>query len=501
MQSPAPHELIVEPDRETFLNYAASHAVVPVTARIVTDRDTPVTVYEKLVGDGVGFLLESAEGGEQWGRWSFVGWDPAFTLVSDSEGSMVDDPAVELPDGDPLEVLEQLVARYRAPSWPGLPPLHSGAVGTLAYDAVRYVEHLPDRPSDDRGLPLSLWMFVGALAAFDRLTQSVTIIRNVYIDPSSGPDATAGQYDAAIELIAADIQRLGEGRSYEIHQPVAMAADPAGLAATMSGDEYRAAVVKAKQYIAAGDIFQVVPSLRLEVPFGGDPFDVYRHQRLLNPSPFLYYLNHPAVSVVGASPEIMSRVRDGIAYSRPIAGTRPRGMSPEDDQRMEQELLGDPKERAEHVMLVDLARNDLGRVCEYGTVEVDDLMVIERYSHVMHIVSGVSGKLRPDTSAVEVLRATFPHGTVSGAPKVRAMEILDELEPVARGPYAGAVGYIDFSGSMDTAIALRTVVIADGKAWVQAGAGVVADSDPESEYQECLNKAAAALAAVRAADA
>ena len=267
----------------------------------------------------------------------------------------------------------------------------------------------------------------------------------------------------------------------------------------MSRTDYVSAVDAAKEYIFAGDIFQVVPSLRVEVDYAGDPFAVYRHQRLMNPSPFLYYLHHPEISIVGASPEIMSRVRDGIAYSRPIAGTRPRGASVEEDRRLEDELLADPKERAEHVMLVDLARNDLGRVCEFGSVSVDDLMVIERYSHVMHIVSGVSGKLRPDTSAVEVLRATFPHGTVSGAPKVRAMEIIDELEPVARGPYAGAVGYIDFSGSMDTAIALRTVIIADDKAWVQAGAGVVADSDPESEYDECLNKAAAALAAVEAA--
>ncbi len=488
--------LRVVPSLETFTEYAAHYGVVPVTAHIVTDRDTPVTVYEKLVGAGTGFLLESAEGGEQWGRWSFVGWDPEFTLISRDNESRIDGADIDVPTGDPLHVLEALIERFRAPEWPGLPPLHSGAVGALAYDAVRFVEHLPDQPPDDRGLPTSLWMFVGALAAFDRLTQSVTIIRNVYVDDSSPAD----QYARAVAAIEADIRRLGEGTSYVIRQPVAAeAANIEGLVGTLSRAEYMEAVEQAKRYIAAGDVFQVVPSLRLETPFHGDPFAVYRHQRLLNPSPFLYYLHHPEISIVGASPEIMARVRDGIAYSRPIAGTRPRGVSTEEDQRLEAELLADPKERAEHVMLVDLARNDLGRVCEYGSVRVDELMVIERYSHVMHIVSGVSGKLRPDTSAVEVLRATFPHGTVSGAPKVRAMEIIDELEPVARGPYAGAVGYIDFSGSMDTAIALRTVIVADGKAWVQAGAGVVADSDPAAEYDECLSKVAAALTAVRAA--
>ncbi len=488
--------LRIVPDLDTFTRHAGHYGVVPVTATIVADRDTPVTIYEKLVGGGTGFLLESAEGGEQWGRWSFLGWDPQFILLSRDGRSWVEGSDIELPDGDALEVLESLIDRFKAPDWPGLPPLHSGAVGALAYDAVRLVEHLPDQPPDDRGLPTSLWMFVGALAAFDRRTQSVTLIRNVFVDDS---DLT-GQYQQAVAMLGQDVERLGAARSYRIRQPVqASTPDVANLEASFNRDEYMEAVSVAKAHILAGDVFQVVPSLRLEMPFTADPFSVYRHQRLLNPSPFLYYLHHPAMSIVGASPEIMSRVRDGIVYSRPIAGTRPRGNSPDEDHRLEAELLADPKERAEHVMLVDLARNDLGRVCEYGTVEVDDLMVIERYSHVMHIVSGVSGKLRHDTSAVEVLRATFPHGTVSGAPKVRAMEIIDDVEPVARGPYAGAVGYIDFSGSMDTAIALRTVIIADNKAWVQAGAGIVADSDPAQEYEECLNKAAAALTAVGAA--
>jgi anthranilate synthase component 1 len=267
----------------------------------------------------------------------------------------------------------------------------------------------------------------------------------------------------------------------------------------MSQEQFESAVLVAKEHIRNGDAFQIVPSIRLEVGLDADPFLVYRALRLVNPSPFMFFVRSNGVAIVGSSPELMVRARNGVATSRPIAGTRPRGKTREEDERLEKELLADPKERAEHVMLIDLARNDLGRVCEFGSVQVDDLMVIERYSHVMHIVSGVSGRLRPDIGPVDVLRATFPHGTVSGAPKVRAMEIIDDLEPTARGPYAGAVGYLDFSGNLDTAIALRTMVAADGKAWVQAGAGVVADSDPTAEYQECMNKAAAVLAAVEAA--
>jgi anthranilate synthase component 1 len=267
----------------------------------------------------------------------------------------------------------------------------------------------------------------------------------------------------------------------------------------MTRGDFEAAVVRAKEHILHGDAFQIVPSIRLEVDLDVDPFLVYRSLRLVNPSPFMFFLRHGEMAIVGSSPELMVRARDGVATSRPIAGTRPRGRTQAEDEEMEKELLADPKERAEHVMLIDLARNDLGRVCEFGSVEVDDLMVIERYSHVMHIVSGVSGRLRPEVGPVDVLRATFPHGTVSGAPKVRAMEIIDDLEPTARGPYAGAVGYIDFSGNLDTAIALRTMVAVNGKAWVQAGAGVVADSDPAAEYTECLNKAAAVLAAIQAA--
>ncbi len=490
-------ELQLRPDRDEFLQLARRYPVVPVSVEVLGDRDTPVSAFEELVGDRPGFLLESVEGGEVWGRWSFAGSDPAFTLTSKGGVSRIEpgtapDPP-DVPPGDPLTVLETLIDRYRVPDLPDLPPLHSGAVGYLAYDTVRYLEHLPDAPPDDRGLPEMLWQFVGAVAAFDRLRQTVTLIENVYVG-----DDPAAQFDAAAAVLAGRVAALGTVRDRPRRPRSAFAGRPAATA-NVDQPTFEAMVRTAIDYVHAGDAFQIVPSLRLETSFTGDPFAAYRALRLINPSPFLFFIRHPEVTVVGSSPEVMARARGGIAYSRPIAGTRPRGASAEEDQRLEEELLADPKERAEHVMLVDLSRNDLGRVCEYGTVTVDELMVVERYSHVMHIVSGVSGKLRPDTSAVAVLRATFPHGTVSGAPKVRAMEIIDELEPTARGPYAGAVGYLDFSGNLDTCIGLRTMVVADGKAWVQAGAGIVADSDPASEYAECLDKAAAVLAAIAGA--
>jgi anthranilate synthase component I len=469
--------------------------VVPVSIEVLADRETPVTAYEKLVGPGPGFLLESVEGGERWARWSFLGWDPAFTLRSkDGVSTVTGRVPVDLPDGDPLEVLEALIARYSTPDLPHLPPLHSGAVGYLGYDVVRYVEHLPDRPADDRGLPEQVWQFVGALAAMDRFSHSIILIRNVFV----GDDPEA-QYRDVVAALEVDARRLGEPAAYT---PVAVSDGDADVehVSNFKRETFEHAVEVAKDHIVAGDAFQIVLSQRLESDYEGDPFEIYRALRLINPSPFLFFVRDPEVSVIGASPEIMTRVRDGVAFSRPIAGTRPRGASEDDDRRLEGELLEDPKERAEHIMLVDLARNDLGRVCEFGTVTVDDLMIIERYSHVMHIVSGVSGTVRDGVGPVDVIRATFPHGTVSGAPKVRAMEIIDDLEPVARGPYAGAVGYLDFSGNVDTAICLRTVVTTNGKAWVQAGAGIVADSDPSAEYDETMDKAAAALAAIAYAE-
>ncbi len=492
---------VMTPDlsRARFVDLASRYEVVPISVEVLADRETAISAFEKLIGDEPGFLLESVEGGERWARWSFVGGQPEFTLHARDGRCAVTGRYRELPDGDPLTVLEKVIASLSVPTSEelghgrDLPPLHSGAVGYLAYDAVRHIEHLPNRPPDDRQLPEMVWQFFGMLAAVDRFRDTVTLIRNVFV----GEDPEA-DYDRAVADLEAAAERLAAPARYEALPRPGFDARPEAIA-NMSREEFEEAVRVAKKHIRNGDAFQIVPSIRLEVDLDTDPFRVYRALRLVNPSPFMFFVRGEDVAIVGSSPELMVRARDGIATSRPIAGTRPRGKTSTEDERLEAELLADPKERAEHVMLIDLARNDLGRVCEFGTISVDDLMVIERYSHVMHIVSGVSGRLRPDIGPVDVLRATFPHGTVSGAPKVRAMEIIDDLEPTARGPYAGAVGYIDFSGNLDTAIALRTLVAAGGKAWVQAGAGVVADSDPGAEYQECMNKAAAVLAAVEAA--
>ncbi|MCL1595733.1 MAG: anthranilate synthase component I [Actinomycetia bacterium] len=485
---------------ESFLQLATHHSVVPISTVVLGDRHTAVSVFDSLVGSDDGFLLESVEGGERWGRWSFIGWDPAFTIASTAGVVTCTDPTIEIPEGDPLDVFESMLDRYDVPAWDLLatrgaqPPLHSGAVGYLSYDMVRYVESLPDRPPDDRGVPEMVWQFVGGLAALDRLSNSITVIRNVYVsnEPEDDYARAVESLDAAVALLSTEVVRAtGVLPDLDVLPPTTQ---------TLDQRQFESIVEDAKRLIRDGEVFQIVPSIRFEASFGGDAFAVYRALRLINPSPFMFFLRTNGFAIAGSSPELMSRVRDGIAYSRPIAGTRPRGRTETEDARFEVELLADPKERAEHVMLIDLARNDLGRVCAFGTVAVDDLMVIERYSHVMHIVSGVSGRIRDDISSVDVLRATFPHGTVSGAPKVRAMELIDELEPTARGPYAGAVGYVDFSGNLDTAIALRTCVCRGTTAWVQAGAGIVVDSDPTSEYNECVNKARAVLNAVAAAD-
>jgi anthranilate synthase component 1 len=486
--------------RDRFVALAATHNLIPIATEVMGDHHTPVSVHERLVGDRDGFLLESVEGGERWARWSFIGWEPAATIRSVEGVAEIDVDLVDLPPGDPLTVLEAVTNAFDVPDDGQLgfggvvPPLHSGAVGFLGYDAVRYVEHLPDRPDDDRGLPEMMWQLVGGLAAFDRLRDTIIVIANVFVG-----DDPAADYDAATSFLERTVARL--------HEPIApdTSARPrfdavAPSDTNLTRGAFEAAVRTAIEHIRLGDAFQIVPSIRFVTSFNGDPMTVYRSLRIVNPSPFMFLVRSGDVSIIGSSPELMSRVRDGRAYSRPIAGTRARGATPEQDLALEAELLADPKELAEHVMLIDLARNDLGRVCRYGTVEVDDLMVIERYSHVMHIVSGVSGVLAPGVGPVDVLRATFPHGTVSGAPKVRAMEIIDTLEPTARGPYAGAVGYIDFSGNLDTAIGLRTCVARGTTAWVQAGAGIVADSDPAAEYDECVNKARAVLAAIAGAD-
>ncbi len=491
-----------QPTRAAFHAHAAEHTVVPVWTELLADLETPVAAYAKLVGDGPGFLLESVEGAERWARFSFVGRNPSATLVLRDGVVELDGPLPEgIPTGDGmLAALEALLGEYTSPVFEDLPPLHGGIVGFLGYDIVREIESLPDVPTDDRAYPDAVMSVIGSLAAFDHWRQRVYLIESV---PTLGLDAAEldAAYDAAVSRVEQAVADLAEPLPYTPVAPPAADDELPTLRSTMPGGMYQRAVDVAKDYVVAGDIFQVVLAQRYDIELEADPFDVYRVLRQVNPSPYMYFVRHPELTIVGSSPEPMVQLLDRRVISRPIAGTRRRGKNDEHDRLMAAELIEHPKERAEHVMLLDLARNDVGRVAEYGSMHVDELMTLERYSHVMHLTSQVSGRLRDGLGPIDVLRATLPAGTVSGAPKVRAMEIIDELEPVKRGPYAGVVGYIDWSGNLDTAIAIRTMFITgDGStASLQAGAGIVADSVPDDEDLECRNKAAALLAAIPAA--
>jgi anthranilate synthase component 1 len=493
---------------EGFRTLARAHRIVPVWRELVADTVTPVGAFLQMVGtnDTTGFLLESVEGGERWGRYSFVGRNPLATVVAQghhvtTRGNVDLDALVGggvTGHHGVLSALEAILDAVDSPDLPDLPPLHAGLVGYLGYDVVREVEHLPGTPPDDLGQPDAVLCVIGQLAAFDHWRQRVVLIDNVVVDPAWGDaelDAAHAAAEARLDDLAADCVRP-TAEAPRLLPP--RQAPPDDVARTMSDRLYMDAVLAAKEHVLAGDIFQVVLSQRFDLDrLGADPFDVYRVLRLVNPSPYLYFLRFPEVTVVGASPEPMVRLRDGTVTSRPIAGSRPRGSTPEEDARLEGELVEDPKEVAEHVMLIDLARNDVGRVVSFGTEVVDEVMVVERYSHIMHLTSQVSGSLAPGKGPIDVLRATLPAGTLSGAPKVRAMEIIDDLEPTKRGVYGGVVGYLDFSGNLDTAIAIRTMTVTpDGRASVQAGAGIVADSDPVSENAECAHKAAALLSAV-----
>jgi anthranilate synthase component 1 len=492
--------LRIRPSPEEFRALAADHTVVPVWTELLADLETPVAAYAKLVGDGTGFLLESVEHGERWGRFSFVGRSATATLVLRGGRVEVDGPVpVSVPrDGGILAALEALLAEYRAPRLGELPPLQSGLVGYLGYDVVREVERLRSPPPDDRGWPDAVMSVIGSLVAFDHWLQRVYVIESVPVLGLQGAALDAARDDAArrVDATVADLAR-----------PLAYAAVPPpdpdeplpDVRSTMPGGLYQQAVEVAREHIRAGEIFQVVLAQRYDLALDADPYDVYRVLRQVNPSPYMYFLRHPEITIVGSSPEPMVQLLDGKVVSRPIAGTRRRGRTDEDDRRLAAELRENPKEVAQHVMLVDLARNDVGRVARFGSMHVDELTTLERYSHVMHLTSQVSGDLVAGRGPIDVLRATLPAGTVSGAPKVRAMEIIDELEPVKRGPYAGVVGYVDFSGNLDTAIAIRTMFVGPNGASLQAGAGIVADSVPDHEDLECRNKAAALLAAVPAA--
>jgi anthranilate synthase component 1 len=496
------------PSSDEFAALAGSHTVVPVFRTLAADTLTPVSAFRKLRAGGWAFLFESVVGGERVGRYSFLGAGPFRRF--EASGNTVreqlgENPPTESTHPDPLKLLEQRIAAYSAPHLPGLPRFCGGAVGFASYDAVRYVERLPNAPPDDRHIPDLCFGFYDRMVIFDHINKTVLAVVLAHRSGSgSGVSGVEGEYHQACarvdELVETLSRPAAEPPLQDIDLDTRYPAPGERYTSNFTPESWNAMIARGIEYIRAGDVFQFVPSQRYQTRTTADPFDVYRALRVINPSPFMFFVDTGATQLVGASPEIMCRVENGEMTVRPLAGTRRRGATPEDDKRLAAELLADPKERAEHIMLVDLGRNDVGKVCELGSVKLADLMVVERYSHVMHISSTVTGKLKPGLTAFDALRSALPAGTLSGAPKVRAMEVIDELEPHRRGPYGGAVGYIDFGGNMDTCIALRTMVIQNGTASIQAGCGVVADSDPHAEYQETVNKAMGLMRALEVAE-
>jgi anthranilate synthase component 1 len=469
---------------------------VPVYRRMVSDTLTPVSAFHRIDAGACGCLFESVVGGEKVGRYSFLTAEPFLELVA--HGRRVTVTSAEgvrtFDADDPLAELQRRIEAVRAAELPELPPFVSGAVGFAGYDTVRYVEHLPQAPPDDRGLPDLSFAFYDRMVVFDNVNKTMVVVAMARLDGGADPRRA---YEEACRRVDETVARLeAPDRALRVADIDTLGEPTLEVTSNISQADFEAAVERCLEYIRAGDIFQVVLSQRLQTTIQASPFEIYRTLRVVNPSPFMFYVRTPQVTLVGSSPEVMVRVVDGRITVRPLAGTRRRGATEEDDRRLAEELLADPKERAEHVMLVDLGRNDVGRVARYGSVQLTDVMTIERYSHVMHITSNVSAELAPGKNAFDALRACLPAGTVSGAPKVRAMQIIDELEPHRRGPYAGAVGYFDFNGNMDTCIALRTIVVQGNTAYIQAGAGLVADSVPTSEYQETLSKARGLLKAI-----
>ncbi|HMJ95534.1 MAG TPA: anthranilate synthase component I [Thermoleophilaceae bacterium] len=478
--SVAAADLELTPSLEETRELAREHTLVPVRHTFIADCETPVSAYLKLRGDGPSFLLESAEQGQRVGRWSFLGFRPRAVIRLDRG---------EHPD--PYAAVAEELARYRIAPLDGLPPFAGGAVGMFGYDLVRSAEPSVGEPNpDDTGMPELAVMITDVLLAFDHLRHEVTVLANVVAE---------GDVEQAYHEAAAAIADVRERLRGPVPQVGARRTEPPSFSSNLGSDGFAAAVERAKEYIRAGDVYQVVPSQRWSADCPVDAFSIYRGLRAINPSPYMYFLDFEDFEIAGASPEALVTVTGRSVRQRPIAGTRPRADSVEEDLERGRELLADPKERAEHVMLVDLGRNDLGRVCEYGSVTVDELMAVETYSHVMHIVSSVSGTLRPDVSPMDALRASLPAGTLSGAPKIRAMQIIDELEPVGRGPYGGAVGYLSYTGDLDTCIYIRSALVKDGQVHLQAGGGIVADSDPAYEVRETEAKAGAVMDAIRLA--
>ncbi len=481
------------PDEKLFLKLAEKGNLIPVYREFLADMETPVSAFRKIDTSPFGFLLESVEPGGNIGRYSFLGSDPR--VIFRSKGKQVtliqDGVAKEYSiEGNPLDELARLISQYRAVELPELHRFTGGAVGYVAYDAIQYIEDIPQRNEDDLLLPELYFLITDTVLIFDHVNRTLKVVSNAVIDgsPAQAYREAIARIDRAVGMLSRPLQPSAVSTSGPLHFPE--------VRCRFSKQQFKDAVRKSKEYIRAGDIIQVVVSRRLDMTTSARPFDVYRSLRAVNPSPYMYYLKLDDLAIAGSSPELLVKCEDGVIETRPIAGTRPRGETPEADLALEKELLSDPKERAEHIMLVDLARNDVGRVAEFGSVRVPELMVVERYSHVMHIVSGVVGRLRKGYTAFDVLKSSFPAGTLSGAPKIRAMQIIKELEKTRRGPYGGAVGYFSFSGNLDSAITIRTVVMKGNKCCVQAGAGIVADSDPEKEFQETENKARGMVKAV-----
>jgi len=485
------------PSKSDFNILAKKGNLIPVCREFVGDLDTPVAMFKRLSSEGCSYLLESVEGGEHLGRYSFIGINPSVIFKSKGRRiSVIRNGRVKEWDTEtnPLSELQNIMDEYRPVEIKGLPRFNGGAVGYIGYGVVSFFENIPQKNKDDLNMPDMYFMIADTMIIFDHVMHVIKVVANASVDGS-----VAGAYDDAVEKIEALIDKIRR------HSPASMMELPKEISqlkveSNLKKSEFEEIVGKTKEYIKSGDIIQAVLSQRFSVKIKSDPFNIYRALRSVNPSPYMYYLKGEDFNIVGSSPELLVRCDGGLVETRPIAGTRPRGMNQEEDDKLSKELLADAKERAEHIMLVDLGRNDLGRVCRNGTVRVTDLMSVEKYSHVMHIVSSVEGVLRKDKDQFDVLMAAFPAGTVSGAPKIRAMEIIDELENLNRGPYAGAVGYFSFSGNMDCAITIRTVVVKNGVAYVQAGAGIVADSNPEQEYWETVNKAKAMIKAIELAE-
>lgn len=492
------------PTLEEFQNLATQGNLIPVARRILADLETPLSAYRKIRGQGESFLFESVEGGEHVGRYSFVGCNPRAVIRQDGnhvqvfENGRVTESAVVGKDvKDGLEIVERVMKQFRAVSTPGLPRFTGGAIGFIGYEFIHDVEPVvPRPPQDELGTPVMYFLIADQLLSFDRAQQTITILVNAVLEDAESPAEAYENATDEIERILSLLEQPSE------HHPLTLADDvpPVEFESNQTKEKFVANVEASKKYITAGDIIQVVGSQRFSAPVKASPVDIYRAARTINPSPYMFLLELDGFALVGASPELHVRCEEGKVEIRPIAGTRKRGKTEAEDLALEKELLADPKERAEHVMLVDLARNDIGRVCDYGSVQVKDLMVIERYSHVMHIVSQVEGKLSADKSPYDLMRATFPAGTLSGAPKIRAMQIISELEQTTRGPYGGCVGYFSFNGNLDTCITIRTALTKDGKIYVQAGGGWVNDSTPEGEFQETINKSMAMRKAVALAE-